>query len=312
MAGNDSGIEGVRVRLYDQIMLTGFGIHERAKETLHMIAQLLSEATVLDISNVSEYFRTQKNDGRGWRYTDFPNIAPPWETIFMEMRLESGAKDGVLFDCLSLSDVVAFKSDGSVMEDARWLIRAWPFIRIDGESDKKRFVPMMMQFGVGEKGEGLRAYGAGPFGVESYEWNLQDKHEKSLFQWMGINYGRWLIYPCLLALSFLHCKNVRLIDGPFPAKLAKAYQHRHSRPMVHYKTLEITPMKEVLRHEGQSETLGLKKALHICRGHFKDYTEKPLFGRHHGLYWWDNHVRGTAEQGIVIKDYSVNKPIESR
>ena len=72
-----------------------------------------------------------------------------------------------------------------------------------------------------------------------------------------------------------------------------------------FKTLEIEPMKRALKHEGQSETAGLKKALHICRGHFKDYSKHGLFGKYKGLYWWDSHVRGSTEEGVVVKDYAV-------
>ena len=66
-------------------------------------------------------------------------------------------------------------------------------------------------------------------------------------------------------------------------------------------------MKQILRTEGQSQSTGIKQGLHICRGHFKDYTRgRGLFGRFKGLYWWDSQVRGTAEKGIVVKDYRVS------
>jgi len=45
--------------------------------------------------------------------------------------------------------------------------------------------------------------------------------------------------------------------------------------------------------------------VHMCRGHFKEYTEDHrLFGKYTGLYWWQPYVRGQKE-GIVIKDYEV-------
>ena len=54
---------------------------------------------------------------------------------------------------------------------------------------------------------------------------------------------------------------------------------------------------------------GLKQALHICRGHFKDYRDgRGLFGKHKGLYWWEQNVRGSIEQGVHIKDYRVRTP----
>jgi hypothetical protein len=113
------------------------------------------------------------------------------------------------------------------------------------------------------------------------------------------------VWSALLALSFLHCKNVTLATNTPPAKLSRAHQKRRGRPLMTFKTLEIEPMKRVLKHEGRSETTGLKKALHICRGHFKDYSKHGLFGKYKGLYWWDSHVRGNAAQGTIVKDYAV-------
>jgi hypothetical protein len=58
--------------------------------------------------------------------------------------------------------------------------------------------------------------------------------------------------------------------------------------MLKYHTIEIEPMKKVLRHEGRIETEGLKRALHICRGHFAHYpeTEPGLFGKGiQGDFW---------------------------
>jgi hypothetical protein len=68
-------------------------------------------------------------------------------------------------------------------------------------------------------------------------------------------------------------------------------------------------MQEVLKREGNVEEGGLKKALHIVRGHFADFTEgRGLFGRHHGLFWMPQHLKGTLDQGLVVKDYDVHNP----
>jgi|GEM_PF-2537018 len=113
------------------------------------------------------------------------------------------------------------------------------------------------------------------------------------------------LFPAFLAVSFLHCKNVKLIASEPDHKLSRAWTKRHNQPLYRYHVLDIEPMKQVLRKEGQSESVGLKKALHICRGHFKDYTNKGLFGKYKGMYWWEAHVRGSLSEGIVAKDYSV-------
>ena len=112
------------------------------------------------------------------------------------------------------------------------------------------------------------------------------------------------LYPMLLALSFLHCKNVTMRRED-PCHQRKPPKHPGDCQRLHYHVLDIQPMQKVLHTEGHSHTTGLQKALHICRGHFKDYREKGLFGRNKGLYWWDSQVRGKSTAGITVKDYNV-------
>ena len=68
-------------------------------------------------------------------------------------------------------------------------------------------------------------------------------------------------------------------------------------------------MKATLQSEGGASKNGLKKALHICRGHFATYTQDaPLFGNFVGTVWKPQHVRGNAQHGAVVKDYRVLAP----
>ena len=118
-----------------------------------------------------------------------------------------------------------------------------------------------------------------------------------------------IIFPALLALSFMFCRNVRKKETEPPSKLSRAYAKRHGQPLTRYYVLEIDPMKEVLRREGDSEATGLKRALHICRGHFATYSaERPLFGRRAGRFWKPMHVRGAVTEGVIAKDYEIKAP----
>jgi hypothetical protein len=119
-----------------------------------------------------------------------------------------------------------------------------------------------------------------------------------------------LITTSFLALSFLNCRNVKSVNCAPDHKFSMVWRKQHQYSLVTYKTLCITPMTEVLRREGGKETHGISKALHICRGHFKSYEERGLFGREdlRGRFWWANHVRGRAERGIVEKDYKLAVP----
>lgn len=68
-------------------------------------------------------------------------------------------------------------------------------------------------------------------------------------------------------------------------------------------------MREVLRRDGEMVAgSGLQRALHICRGHFKTYQDQGLFGKHKGTFWVPMHLRGTAEEGIVRKEYKIVGP----
>jgi hypothetical protein len=110
----------------------------------------------------------------------------------------------------------------------------------------------------------------------------------------------------LFTLTFMHCKNVRRVENdPSPA-LQKARQRKGKPPLVKHYTIEINPMKEILRKEGRIESEGLARALHICRGHFATYSEeKPLFGKVTGTVWIPAHVRGSKDAGEVRKDYKI-------
>ncbi len=107
-----------------------------------------------------------------------------------------------------------------------------------------------------------------------------------------------------LGLSFCHCKNVKQSEEEIGTN--ERWHRRAKVPRYRFYTLNINPMRETLRKEGQSEESGIKRALHICRGHFATYdADHPLFGRYVGTFWRPDHVRGSRDHGEVVKDYSV-------
>lgn len=109
----------------------------------------------------------------------------------------------------------------------------------------------------------------------------------------------------LFATSLMHAKNVELVDNPLPPKVAKRRQ-KDGKPVVTFKTLKIESMRKQAMNAREGGDTSAKRALHLVRGHFKDYREGGgLFGKYNGLYWWDMHVAGNEKAGIVVKDYSV-------
>lgn len=120
-----------------------------------------------------------------------------------------------------------------------------------------------------------------------------------------------LLHTALLTISFLHCRNVLLQEVRPPRRPLSNQQRRRgerARTPLSYHVLDIRPMREVLRTQGQQERVGTRRALHICRGHFAHYRERGLFGKYRGTFWRPQHVRGDAEQGVRVKDYRVKAP----
>lgn len=119
----------------------------------------------------------------------------------------------------------------------------------------------------------------------------------------------WVIMP-FLAITFANCRNLKVEDREMPPKLVKKHLKKHPdrEPVVTWKELKIGPVKQLLAAHGATSGTGLKKALHLCRGHFKHFEEgKGLFGKIHGTYFWPMHMRGTKSQGEVKKSYAVEE-----
>lgn len=116
-------------------------------------------------------------------------------------------------------------------------------------------------------------------------------------------------YLWVYALNFYHCRNVVLETNELPTALIKARQRRKKPYFERTYTLNITSMKKVLTEEGGAPVNGIKKAFHLCRGHFRTYDEnsKGMFGRYKGTFWVPAHTRGDDQVGKIEKHYTINK-----
>jgi hypothetical protein len=261
---------------------------------------------VLLLDNVANYFYNGTPQEHWSLDKDFPNIAPPFPKFWCEWRmvtkihseagdvdisqwLPQGGRVGQLFHAIEPKDC---KGEG-IPENARWIYWCdmWidysrPHVTADG--------PQGATF-ICVDAEG-RAIG-NPW-MQSYGDEASAEILKNIMAWYN---------PALLAISFLHCRNVQLVDNAVDPKLAKRYRERHGgvNPTA-YKTLIIEPLKAILRSEGRAHEHGLAKAMHICRGHFKDYREgRGLFGKYHQLVWQPSLVRGTKGKAAPAREIEV-------
>lgn len=112
-------------------------------------------------------------------------------------------------------------------------------------------------------------------------------------------------------LEFINCKNVyteTIVPGE---KINKKRIKEHKEPIYEYKILKITKGAAKEKHSSiihpwNKLPSDIITAKHICRGHFKEYTEEgKLFGRYTGRFWWNAQVRGSEKNGIITKDYTL-------
>jgi hypothetical protein len=247
---------------------------------------------VLLIDNVADYYYAAEQEHWDLR-KDFPNLAPPYPAFWCECRTprkihskECGDSDlsnvlphgrvGILIHGIPREDAVG----EGIPDNVRWLL--WCELYIDyGRRGIAADGPHGSMF-LCVDAEGI---------IVDRPWMQSLAREsdtdvmKSLMVWL---------YPAFLTISFLHCKNVTVVENRVPPPLAKKHQSRHGVRPCNYKTLVIEPLKKILRGEGQSDRVGVAKAMHICRGHFADYTQgRGLFGKHHGKFWMPSVVRGS-------------------
>lgn len=294
---------GMPVRLYDLINevgsvpsydrwlhLTGGRYEDHVEDGLREWARIFPTAHVVNIQNVIDYFKDHYKE-RKMSFDDFPPLRMPFDSMFFEYTEHS--KSGRCRMGVLASTYKGFDHDGYEI----WMT---DYAKLDAS-----------QHVVGPNTVGAFWLNSDfmPTG-ESCGGAILPQQVKEEFEEV-VSAGLQAIgMVVLLAIGFMNCRNVKLESNEPDRKLNNLRKRNGLRPFVRYHTINIEPMKHVLRTEGDIETNGLKKALHICRGHFATLTrnykgealEKPV------TYWRAAHVRGSIERGVNVADYRVNPP----
>jgi hypothetical protein len=327
-------------RLYDDIRA---GAAYRA----HLgsdLADWFEGATVLVADNVTEYYYAV-SDREVWELEDFPNVAPPFSTFFIETRRPTCIRsEGVILDWNQCRNpghpktatrptrwgawiTVLDRRAARLMDDGsdelvaagagKWVIGVTLWLDTGLVADSLGEPIWTWTFVVGANGLMVRnpkhPSGAG-FSSIPLGWVADSLYAATrIFDATPEALASELfgyLKPLFLALCFLHCKNVKQVVHTPPPKLVKARAKRGRAPLCTYRVLDIQPMRKVLVREGGGESGEAgRRAFHIVRGHFKSYTaEKPLLGHSVGTWWWPMHVAGSKRQGVVVKDYTVEAP----
>lgn len=318
----------MRYTLIDEIITHDW---EKSQSWFKPDTRELAGAQVIKIDNVDEYFWAHM--GNGYDLSTLPNIAPPFHNYFMYVdgsafQYENGTNRrdefpkyqyGVWFIAGPVESTVDddaikwFSDEGMNRLQLKARGEKWAVTAIVFEKYKTKLPPLviaMHRYLVMEDG----SYSSFPD-----SWVISEPEAKKNASFYGVTVdtiqdavietGRVIMGACLLATSLMHCKNVEMSDAEMTSRekqQAVDFERRHKTPATRWKVLNIEPMRRVLSAVGGIEKNGAEKALHICRGHFKDYRNSGgLFGKHKDIYWWEQHMRGSEQNGIVIKDYNI-------
>ena len=231
-------------------------------------------------------------------------MAPPFDRFWIEFQGVPNSFD----DAYSWGVLVTSHQDIPVAPDdseaPRWLMEFTVFV--EKRKEKPSGPLIYFRLGLGDDGTWFRHDDG------SHYWHSRlPTFEPPIPRESGDNFGDFmndLLFPALMTISFMHCRNVTVEPFDPPAKLSKKFLRRTGRPLTRYHILEIDPMRKELESNGAAHGQ-FRTSLHIARGHFKVFTDDaPLFGQHVGTYWWAPQVRGKTEHGITVKDYRVNAP----
>ena len=134
--------------------------------------------------------------------------------------------------------------------------------------------------------------------------NQPDTFMKTMQRYINEDSGEYTAICSFLIL--LNCKNIRT-EKHYPSdRLNKRRIKDGKLPLFTYHTLRLDPLSTKTRASCKKDGSQQPQRLHFCRGHFKEFTtERPLFGKLTGLYWWEPQVRGNKKLGIIAKDYEV-------
>lgn len=264
---------------------------------------------VLLATNVAETIKEMTKDEFDV-YRDLPNIAPSFKNMFIEWSsLNSWGPNhyGLLINSTDRNEVPeadCWKREfGGV--DARWSCNAFLF-QFTESKDNALYLGHLF-WGVGPLGQftdhhlivkeyprievGDVVKGMAVSASDAWFGTMKQRHPEFNAEDVGLQMLSLARVP-LMALCFLHAKNVAVKKSAPPTVHEQRAWRKRDKPFFRYHTITI--------HSGATRAIGGGRtgphgspAVHICRGHFKRFTaEKPLLGKHVGIYWWPMILRG--------------------
>lgn len=263
----------------------------------------LDHTEAFDVTEIDRMIAESERDAFPYTWTDLPNIAPPFQKFFMF------AKAGGTYIVNGQRHNHPSGWKGALFVSHK-VPKGWGIeVFLCGGKDACVWQEESLVLAVANDGRMAQLEGRqrGEFGLV-----IRSERRKKELAGSGLS-GQDIItaitgavYPFFLAISIMHCKNVTAARVARSPKFAEV-RRKKGTPIYSYGVLNIKPVAKLAESVGVSGNgAGVLKALHLCRGHFKDYREGAgLFGKTRGMFWWDASVRGSVESGVRVKDYRI-------
>jgi hypothetical protein len=258
--------------------------------------EALMNAVAVDGNDVAHYLYASEKET--WNPAlDFPCIRPPFPLTWIEYYLH--------IDMLTEEDrrkYSKFKYGHLLIQSKNTVIvKSW------GMEDDE-VMKMMVKFRYKFKPDGTLETSMNLDGQTTGIEVAGETKEASEILNQGNNAQEMMVKLCVpfLTLSFMSCKNIEsVLTRESPHKLNVKRSSQGKPPLTKIYTLKIDGVKRLFQSQCGSNSLS-KNSLHLCRGHFKDFSHgQGLFGKYTGRYWWGSVLRGKKEYGEIIKDYQV-------
>jgi hypothetical protein len=247
--------------------------YARMKAVMESLRQRIGESPIYAADSVAQYFYMTALRDRDLQILDFPVVAIPEKTAFIEFRkpdLRNMVNGSPVLKELPFwwGWQISRHEPDALMKIFRNRQTAHPDCATGllcvlwlSPDDRALIAPLVaMGLQVASDGEllgGLRALGF------EHDPERVDADIDAKFAYFNV-----LFLPAVMAMTFMACKSTTIRQQPADATLNKARRKRKKRPLAAYGVIECDPIKEVLRNQGLAGIQGLAAAMRTCRSHF--------------------------------------------
>lgn len=280
-----------------------------ALQKLNLIDDFLNEKVIyFNVQNIADYlFKNIDDNIKEKSYDDYHCVTPPWDKFYISFKTPNNIGFSINDDkCYTKEDHTTINKGTEFVSYVRthksndvFIIRAIFFSCGFYVHDMKKFDY------IGHSDIKLSIEGK----IESSEHNfpneVKDLNERVPNFMKHLENHFYLIEDVLFkSMEFCNCKNITKKNNYIDERIINKRAKLNRIPVTKYYTLEID--NKTKDRANKSGIGGWSNSAHICRGHFKHYTEEaPLFGHYTGTVWCPMHLKGDENIGTIKKDYKI-------